>query len=103
MYVRVRWTFQPYHIFHIFAKNLMVVWSFRKRGGSVDNLLDDLGDVTIPEATMTKASKKKSLSSKNLSMTSELSGMKLPPPASSDSEECTRITTVWILSTVIQV
>ena len=68
--------------------------NFRKRGGSGDNLLDDLGDVTIPEATMTKASKKKSLSSKNLSMTSELSGMKLPPPASSDSEECTRITTV---------
>ena len=81
-------------IFKTYFSMLLKLFDLRKRGGSVDNLLDDLGDVTIPEATMTKASKKKSLSSKNLSMTSELSGMKLPPPASSDSEECTRITTV---------
>ena len=81
-------------IFNTYFSMLLKLFDLRKRGGSVDNLLDDLGDVTIPEATMTKASKKKSLSSKNLSMTSELSGMKLPPPASSDSEECTRITTV---------
>ena len=81
-------------IFKTYFSMLLKLFDLRKRGGSVDNLLDDLGDVTIPEATITKASKKKSLSSKNLSMTSELSGMKLPPPASSDSEECTRITTV---------
>ena len=39
----------------------------RKRGGSVDNLLDDLGDVMAP-SSMTRESKKKSMSSKNLSL-----------------------------------
>ena len=70
--------------------------NFRKRGGSVDNLLDDLGDLddVTPGTIMTKASKKKSVSSKNLSMSSEGGGMKLVPPSSSDTEECTRITTV---------
>ena len=70
--------------------------NFRKRGGSVDNLLDDLGDLddVTPGTIMTKASKKKSVSSKNLSMSSESGGMKLVPPSSSDTEECTRITTV---------
>ena len=42
---------------------------FRKRGGSVDNLLDDLGDVIAP-SSMTRESKKKSMSSKNLSLNS---------------------------------
>ena len=72
---------------------------YRKRGGSVDNLLDDLGgDVVISSGNpgaistvMSQASKKKSVSSKNLSMGSEQSGMKIV--ASSDTEEV-RITTV---------
>ncbi len=50
---------------------------FRKRGGSVDNILDDLGDVSLgsarhgishPGGGMTKESKQKSVSTKNLSL-----------------------------------
>ena len=49
--------------------NFFYVNDFRKRGGSVDNLLDDLGgDVIITGGTMTRESKKKSLSTKNLSL-----------------------------------
>jgi hypothetical protein len=39
---------------------------FRKRGGSVDNLLDELGDESPQQ--LTNDVKKKSISSKNLSM-----------------------------------
>ena len=69
----------------------------------MDNLLDDLGgDVVISSgnpgaiistSVMSQASKKKSVSSKNLSMGSEQSGMKIVA-ASSDTEESVRITTV---------
>ena len=79
---------------------------FRKRGGSVDNLLDDLGDVIAP-SSMTRESKKKSMSSKNLSLNStrETSNAKAQQgqgattagaAAASGSLAATeRITTVW--------
>ena len=43
---------------------------FRKRGGSVDNLLDDLADEMggPPSQQISQETKKKSVSSKNLSM-----------------------------------
>ena len=69
----------------------------------MDNLLDDLGgDVVISSGNpgaistvMSQASKKKSVSSKNLSMggSEQSSGMKIVA-ASSDTEESVRITTV---------
>ena len=80
------------------------IYFCRKSGGSVDNLLDDLGgDVVISSgnpgaistSVMSQASKKKSVSSKNLSMggSEQSSGMKIVA-ASSDTEESVRITTV---------
>lgn len=54
---------QPMEVFFAFA--------FRKRGGSVDNLLDDLDE------PLSKESKKKSLSSKNLSMDGQLEEVKI--------------------------
>ena len=45
--------------------NLITISAFRKRGGSVDNLLDDLdGDL---DQHLSAESKKKSISTKNLS------------------------------------
>ena len=48
----------------------MIALLFRKRGGSVDNLLDDLADEIGPSSShqISAESKKKSVSSKNLSL-----------------------------------
>ena len=59
---------------------------FRKRGGSVDNLLDDLGgDVIITGGVMTRESKKKSLSTKNLSLNTTAG--KQPAAAAAEGSE----------------
>ena len=66
---------------------IFYVNDFRKRGGSVDNLLDDLGgDVIITGGTMTRESKKKSLSTKNLSLNTNAA---MQPAAGAESESAT--------------
>ena len=64
----------------------MYLNDFRKRGGSVDNLLDDLGgDVIITGGTMTRESKKKSLSTKNLSLNTNAAMQAAAAAAESES------------------